>query len=338
MYIFVIVFLSLLIFGVKLNWNAYIETPLEYKSTIALRGICALEIVIGHIGVASQSPWLFINRKAGVLVVGLFFFLSGYGLMYSLEKKENYMNKFLQIRMLKILLPALFVYLIYYVIEIIANHMHDFTTITIQYVLLWKFPQKINWYVTELLFLYLVFYFFYKYLSKRVANVIVTLICLGTVVVMWYIGMGNPWYGSTLCFPLGIIYAQNEKKFYLKLEKKYIVILGISIALICIGIFLFFALDESSLIANLVGRNIASVSFCVAIIVILMKVRIGNRITDYIGTISYELFLVHELFVFQEPVEYNLLYSLFAFIFSIASAILLHMINTKLQGNLISKM
>lgn len=336
MLIFVGIFLLLLLYGIRVEKN-YIETPFDYKGTIALRGICALEIVIGHIGVASQSPWLFINRKAGVLVVGLFFFLSGYGLFKSLQIKENYMNKFLEIRMLKILFPALIVYGAYYIFDIISNHMRDFTVISLQYILLWKFPQRINWYVTELLFLYLTFYLLYKHLIIKTANRIMVIVCLAAVGIMWYLGMANYWFGSTLCFPLGILYAQHDKEYNIKIKEKYAVVLVSSIVLLCAGIFTFFFLDEYGFIAYVAGRNVAAISFCITAIVILMKAKIGNRVTEWLGTISYELFLVHEFFVYQKKVDVNLLYCICAFAFSIGSAILLHVINKKIQDKYISR-
>lgn len=109
----IIVFGGLLFYGSKIYGDEECKDPLSYEKTLALRGICAVEIVIGHIGVVSKSPVLFLNRKAGILIVGLFFFLSGYGLMYSMQKKKNYMRRFIKCRIPKLLFPAIPVYVIY---------------------------------------------------------------------------------------------------------------------------------------------------------------------------------------------------------------------------------
>lgn len=64
------------------------ESVLSSEQTGALKGICAIEIMMGHIGSATESIFLFPNRKAGILFVGVFFLLSGYGLAYSMANKQ----------------------------------------------------------------------------------------------------------------------------------------------------------------------------------------------------------------------------------------------------------
>lgn len=63
-----------------------------------LRGMMALWIVLGHCGAkfSDETLWLFIIHKSCLIVVGFFLFLSGYGLELSLDKKENYLEGFLQ--------------------------------------------------------------------------------------------------------------------------------------------------------------------------------------------------------------------------------------------------
>lgn len=299
------------------------EAPLEHKNTIALRGICAVEIVIGHIGAASRDPWLFLNRKAGVLIVGLFFFLSGYGLMFSLRKKEDYLAGFFRSRMPKILLPAVLVYIIYYILELIGTPADTRLTVTLKYFSLLKFSEKMNWYVTELLFLYVIFYLFYRYFKVKTANIILSVSCVCFVVICYLAGAGNTWYGSTLCFPLGILFCCHEAKLLFFVKKKYWFVLPLSLAATGVGIFLFF-MNEHSFISNVAGRSIASIFFCVGAVAVLMKVRIGNRITEWIGKISYELFLIHEIFVFQDRFPMNLVYAVCAFMLAVLSGWLLH--------------
>ena len=69
--------------------------------------------MLGHIGIATQSVFLYANRKAGILFVGIFFMLSGYGLIYSLNNKPNYINNFLKKRMCRIFFPAYIVYIVF---------------------------------------------------------------------------------------------------------------------------------------------------------------------------------------------------------------------------------
>lgn len=55
----------------------------------------------------------------------------------------------------------------------------------------------------------------------------------------------------------------------------------------------FFVLGNDSIIGNPVARNVASVSFCIIIILILEEVKIGNKLSRFLGKCSYEIFLIH---------------------------------------------
>ncbi len=329
MWIFVIAFLGLLFYGCKVRREGFWEAPLDYNNTIALRGLCAVEIVIGHIGAAGRDPWLFLNRKAGVLVVGVFLFLSGYGLIYSLNKKENYLQGFFGHRIPKLLLPAFLVYIIYYILELADTPVGSRLAVTLKYFTFLKFSEKINWYVTELLFLYVIFYLLYRYFKVKTANIVLSALCVCFIIICYFGGAGNTWYGSTLCFPLGILFGCYESKLLLLIREKYGLVLTLSFFMTGVGVLLFF-INEHSFTSNVIGRSIASAFFCIGVVAMLLKVKIGNGITDRIGTISYELFLVHEIFIFQDRFNMNLLYSICAFVLSILSGYLLHKCNERI--------
>lgn len=90
----VLLWLVLIVVGIKYNKTAS-ETAFTPDNSVALRGICAIEIMMGHLGIATGSMVLYPNRKAGILFVGVFFALSGYGLMYSVINKNDYMVNFI---------------------------------------------------------------------------------------------------------------------------------------------------------------------------------------------------------------------------------------------------
>lgn len=86
MIIILVMWLALVGYGISLNKP---NDPFGREQFLALRGISAIEIMIGHIGLATDSVILYPNRKAGILFVGIFFLLSGYGMAYSTEHKPN---------------------------------------------------------------------------------------------------------------------------------------------------------------------------------------------------------------------------------------------------------
>lgn len=326
MFIFIILFLALALVGITYE-RGYIEQPLNLENTNALRGICAIEIMLGHIGIATESPFLYINRKAGILIVGIFFFLSGYGLMYSTINKPDYFKNFLCKRIWKILYPTLILYLISLIIDIFCQRF-DFSIISlIKCLLLYNFPQKINWYVTEILVLYLLFYFLYRNMQPKHGNIILITACILFIIFANIIDMENPWYGSTLCFPLGVLFAQNESKVIDILKQKYILITISSLLLTMFGTFLFFFFNTYSFLSDVIGRNVASTSFCILTLTLLMKFRIGNKVSLFFGSISYEIFLIHGLFIYQNYHLNSVLNTSITILLSIGGALVFHKIN-----------
>lgn len=95
MIILLISWLLLILTGSKFaDKNQFYKNVLSENQSNALRGICAIEIMLGHIGIATESLLLYPYRKAGILFVGIFFMLSGYGLSYGVSYKEKYLEHF----------------------------------------------------------------------------------------------------------------------------------------------------------------------------------------------------------------------------------------------------
>ena len=87
-----LIWINLIFYGIQKRHE--IGNALTLSNSKAIRGICAIEIMIGHIGIEISNLFQFPNRKAGILFVGLFFMLSGYGLAYGYYNKENYLKFF----------------------------------------------------------------------------------------------------------------------------------------------------------------------------------------------------------------------------------------------------
>lgn len=288
--VMLLLWLLLIIIGLQKKQSGSV---LSAEQTGALRGICAIEIMLGHIGIATGSIFLFPNRKAGILFVGIFFLLSGYGLSYSIANKQDYLTGFLKNRLKKVLIPAYVVFAVQLLGYNIINDRNSFGGGQIFDLEL--FFEATNWYVWECIALYIIFYVSYKYCAKY-AEQMIWAICIGFIIVAFFLKIDNPWYGSTLCFPLGMLYYRHEDKVTLIFKENikrgaraFLILVGI----VCIAIFAFFVLGEESFIGNLIARNVASVCFCMAAIVALTQVRIINRVSLFLGKISYEIFLIH---------------------------------------------
>lgn len=307
MILIIFLWFSLSFIGTKYSENIK-DTAFTIDNTIALRGICAIEIMLGHLGIATKSIVLFPNRKAGILFVGIFFALSGYGLMHSVRNKENYLIHFLPRRIGKILFPAYMVFLIRIILQNIINQSE---LSLMKFVNIKNFFRATNWYVWELILMYFLFYISIRFYGE-LGNYHWMILCFS----LFFIGIAycskfeNPWYGSTLCFWVGIIYFLYKDKFKDIFVLNHPVIKMISCCLIMIlFIGLFFVLG--GLIGIVVARNVASVLFVIIVMMILHRFDLKNVVAIWLGKYSYEIFLFHPIFIniFRPQIENNVFYS-----------------------------
>ena len=299
------------------------------EQTTALKGICALEIMLGHIGLMTGSIFLYGNRKAGVLFVGVFFMLSGYGVAYGAKNKENYMTGFIGKKAVRLLMPSYAIYFIYALVLIVVEHSGQYGTLFD----IGQYVKTLNWYVYEQLALYVLFGLSNK-LMTRYRDFCVVFVLILFVIVAFIGKLDNPVYGSTLCFALGVFLYDYEGKV-MKYRRKHLgfcVFTCISVCLISIGTYTI--LGDNSVIGNLVARNIAAMSFCLLIVTLLERINIGNKLLIQIGKCSYEIFIIH-FFVMSILIRFSissqLIFSLYVIAISVIAAMVIHYCGNGLQ-------
>lgn len=278
----------------KRNENLYTTNSpiLTYDTTTCLRGGAALWIMLGHLGKVTDFLWLRLFWKSNLLVVGAFFFFSGYGLVYSMKNKQNYFDHFISKRILKILIPAYIVYLYSGVLVLCMEGVNSWQEI-IKYIFLFNFMEKTNWYVIEIIFFYILFYLLYKNLKCSVANRLLWVATVLGIIISALAGCGQAWITSSICFPLGVLYYQNEERVN-EVIRKYRVIIFLIMNIICVMCYFISTLPELPvLIQNGVFKNMASVGFCIILLEVPDIVSVKNRISNFLGIISMELYLVH---------------------------------------------
>lgn len=323
MIVILILWAALILYGIGRNKEG--TPPLELNRTIVLRGICAIEIVIGHIGLLTGNILLYPNRKAGILFVGIFLMLSGYGLAYGYEHKQGYMRFFLVRRFWRLLLPAYLAYVLYVMFCAVVLNETEWTALFD----VARFFRDTNWYVWEQLGLYVVFWLAYKIVPQKTkALSVVLLLSVIFVGIAFAAGMDMPYYGSTLCFAFGMYYYQYEGRFAQAVAQYFWALLVVVVIVLAAAMVMFFVLGDSSILGNPVARNIASTSFCMVVILLLGKISVGNKVSYLLGKCSYEIFLVHPfVLALLMKIDFvsQIVYSVVGICISIATAAILHL-------------
>lgn len=327
MILILLLWIILILYGAGKNKEGI--SPLERKQSEALRGICAIEIMIGHIGLATGNPVLFVNRKAGILFVGIFFMLSGYGIAYGVEHKPEYFKYFIARKAVKLLVPAYVAYAVFTAASIVILGEMEWTKLFDMA----EFAQKTNWYVWEQMAFYILVCLAYMLLPRR-ANLVVAVVSLAFVVLAYIAGLDNPYYGSTLCFSLGLYYYRYESRLTQLFNRYFtILLLGFGV-LLMLSLGVFFLLGNDSVLGNPVARNSASVSFCVTVLLLLEKFRVGGKPACILGKYSYEIFLVHPYVLAllkQTGIASQFVFGIICILISLGGAVILHGVMSKMS-------
>lgn len=272
---------------------------LGLESSKALRGIMAVAIIFHHISEKAQGGVLFpFLVHLGYLIVAVFFFLSGYGLFLSYNKKgEDYLKEFWKSRILSLVVIYLLFTAGYTIWSFVRGN--QLTAIDILKSFVNGEPIAINsWYITVQILLYIVFWISFKIKTKNVnINILFVTILTGILCVAFRLaGYSSIWYLSNFAFPFGMVWAKNKEKIDTFMSKRYFtsVILSLGVFTLFSGIPLglsYFGYDIK--IVSLVSRFISSTAFVVVLMLILRVIKPSNKIWQKIGDMSLEIYLIH---------------------------------------------
>lgn len=348
------------------------EDFLSLSTSKALLGMFAVLIVLHHIsqmlGNLEMKQGCFAALEGlGVCFVGMFFFFSGYGLMYSKKNRRNYLDGFLKKRLPGILIPF-YVCIVIFVAFSIISQMPLQPLEIVAYLSGWWLLNNQMWYIVEIAIFYLAFFVIFKLVKKDSAGIAIfglfmTFFVLTSIAVghgpececdKWL--QGEWWYNSTFMMLFGMIVANQEQRLLPFVRKHYGLLLSICIiatALLMIPTnrvvaegWYYCEYEESFTFAKVMsiklmalGIQFSMVFFSnLAILMIMMKVKCQNSILSALGRISLDLYLIHNLFliIFGYMRVGNItnsgVFALVVLAASVLGAVIVHFISKILSG------
>ena len=286
MYIICLIVLFMVLYKITLDKDQSYYFSKNY--TQSWKGILCIGVLMTHILEIYNWPnFLYNLHSFGYIEVAIFFMFSGYGLKYSLNNKENYMQSFWKKRFLKIYLPYLICGLLCYFLKNIWIMNEDLSAIG---VLKRITGYDAIWFIKALLIFYIAFWFIYKFFSKK-GNLLMGIFIIGYILICFSLKVDKTWYGSVIPFYIGIILADNIEK--IKKAKVNILFLSICGVLACGMEVLYIIFKDDVLFGSLIIRNLLCLSITIFFLMVTQKIRVGNKFAMFFGEISYEVFLIH---------------------------------------------
>ena len=254
---------------------------LSKDNTLPLRGIMAFAIIFHHISEKADSGFFFpLMQHFGYLIVAVFLFLSGYGLICSYNKKgKEYLKGFLKKRVLYLLIVYCLVTVIYAIYHLILGDFSFSLTIA-----------ENSWYMWVQIVLYLIFWLSFSLFDKRTAILSVFILQTLMNILLIIVGFGVLWYISNYAFVFGIVFGNYKDGIDLFIKKHYI-------PFTCSAIVLFFIFSYLPSVVGIysICRIISTVFFCIIVISFILAFKITGKLWAWIGKMSLEIYLLHGL-------------------------------------------
>ena len=312
------------IYNIKFGYDA---NYISHNRTISVNGLFILIVFLSHArsyisieGNAGQIYNLFFTLIGQMMVVP-FLFYSGYGLMTQfLKYRKKYALNFVENRVIKIWMHFILAVSLYIILNIILNN--SFTVKEIFYAFIgWESLGNSNWYIFDIIVLYLLFYVAMIFgILNKTNNIKSTVITIWVLTACFWVFLfftkERFWYDTLFAFPCGVTFAffKDHINKRLIIFKNWI----ICIVLTFVGFVLLYS------IRNAVCISISSVLFALILVLITMRIKFDNAALRFFGTYLFEIYVLQRIpmIVISEkyvldPVKFNII----SFIITILLAI-----------------
>lgn len=281
----------------KMQFSSFHSDYLVKEQTTAIKGIFAAIILLSHMKgyMHLSGKWdafyLMINSFIDQLMVAMFFFYSGYGVMEAWKRKPGYEKSFLKNRFFKVLLHFNCALILFALMNLILGIRH-----TPEAVLLcwtgWTSIGNSNWFIFDMLVFYLLTWVSMVICRNRKKRdylhcLLTSILCFLFWVVMIKGGKESWWWNTIWCYPVGLWYSLFKKPIE-QIGKKNSLWLPLMIVAFCVFLILRYC-------GGAVLYDLCAVLFCLLIVGFTMKVKIGNPVLDWLGIHSFSIYILQRI-------------------------------------------
>lgn len=270
---------------------------LSQKSSNSYRGIFALIVILHHIAQRVSGGILPPDfTRVGYLAVSVFFFLSGYGLQKKNLSDKTYSHTFLLKRIPAILIPYTIMSFIYWILYALLGDVRSLSVVLHNFIKNGDPIVWFSWYVVCILVFYFAFFVLMKIFKSNKKGMVLggILYYILYVFICRSLSFGLWWYSTSLLAVFGVFGASYEQKILAFLKKYYVFVLSF-----CWISFLTLAKYKwtiywsmPSLWTELALVVVLAFLFVSVAILLSLKVRFGNKFLDFLGKISFEIYMV----------------------------------------------
>lgn len=292
------------------------------------QGFFAVCILLHHTGQKTCAPWL--QKRyiipgldffvpIGYFFVAVFLVCSGYGLYHSFRSKPDYLRGFVRKRVLPLVVTFYVTEWIFLAARLLMGEKLSAQKI-FYYVTGLQQANPNAWFVMALPIFYMAFYLCFRFIRREGwALSGVWVLILGWVLIGcatdhndWWM-RGEWWYNTAFFFPLGLMFGKYAERIVACVKKHYILWMALAVAF-GVGMYYYAEYAQSHFsyycewvpqLGNRIFRRFmcvlvqtgAAAGFTFFVVMLGLKVRIGNGVLRFMSTVTLEFYLIHALFV-----------------------------------------
>lgn len=246
-----------------------------------------------------EDMYFSVNKALGQLIVAMFLFYSGYGVMESLRHKEGYISSFPKRRLLPFFVNFEIAALIYLIVSCATNQTPTFRY-AIKGFIAWDSLGNSNWYVFAILYLYVVTYIVFRiretkwFCKMPMWFAVFGIVFFSGVYILWmrHEGKGGWWYDTILCYSAGMFFSLGREilEKWLAGGKRHLRYVASLVFVIAIFAFFYSMRTEHKMYFEII-----SVTFAIIVVLLTMKFRASNRVYTYIGQNLFSFYIYQRI-------------------------------------------
>lgn len=301
MSIAIIILFGIILFGIKISpRNKFFNDYAGKKQTSTINGIFTILIFLSHsaqyitLNSALDRPYLTIRNLLGQLVVTSFLFFSGFGIMESISKKgTDYVKQIPKNRFFKVWYHFAIALIPFIILSFIFEKHYPITHILLSFTGYTAVGNS-NWFMLATFAMYIIVFISFM-ICKNVKNkawaVALTFALTGLFILFEYkMGLETYYYNTILCFPAGMVFSMLKPyfdKFVMKNDAKWFVAVVVT--------FIAFIIARHFCGISIFIYNAFSIFFVIVIMLVLMKIKVGNKILDFFGNHIFSFFILQRI-------------------------------------------
>ena len=288
----------------RINKN---ENVLDKQSSNSIKGLFIILIVLVHtVGRWGWFPYKgtmvdelrAFHSIVGQLVVAPFFFVSGYGIICSIENKNNgeqYRKTIVTNKFLRIIIYSIICLIPYFIYCACLKQEHLVSDYFLAPIGLASFGNE-NWFIFAILICYflsaIVYFINWK---KRWIPLVIMFVLIAvyiTIQGIWNTSNSHE-YDTIICFPLGMLIATYRQPIFRLLKNRIIAVLVLAISLSLIIVLRW--LTEYRGAPYLALMIICDALLCIMFTALTRIFTIQSKVLNYCSTCSFGIFFMHRL-------------------------------------------